>query len=158
MRYTAADFAIGEKVLFGRSRGEQTLGEIIKKNPKRAKVKQLEERGTHKSHQVGTVWTVPYSLLTKTNADTTPAASSGDLVPDEQLKGEAMPRTLSNMRAALVGRRIVAVGYSHFDGEEITPTLILDDGTKVIAMRDDEGNGPGVLEHENAGLLCSAEA
>lgn len=33
-------------------------------------------------------------------------------------------------------------------------TLVLDDGTKVIALRDDEGNGPGVLEHEKAGLLC----
>jgi hypothetical protein len=157
---TAADFSIGEKVLFGRSRGEQTLGEIIKKNPKRAKIKQLESRGTQKTHQVGTVWTVPYTLLTKTGADSatpTTQANSNEahgLIPDDQLQGVAMPRILSAMRAALVGRRIVAIGYSRFDDEEIAPTLVLDDGTKVIAMRDDEGNGPGVLEHENAGLLC----
>lgn len=58
-----ADFKVGDKVLFGRGNGEQTLGEITKKNPTKAKVKQLEARGTQKSHPVGTIWTVPYNLL-----------------------------------------------------------------------------------------------
>lgn len=60
-----SDFTLGEIVYFGRNRGEKTKGEIIKLNPKRAKVKQLEERGTTRSHQVGTEWTVPYSLIYK---------------------------------------------------------------------------------------------
>jgi hypothetical protein len=53
-----------QKVYFGRSRGEQTLGEIVKINRVKVKVKQLESRGTLKSHPVGTIWTVPLSLCT----------------------------------------------------------------------------------------------
>lgn len=58
---TAADFKVGEKVLFGRRK----VGRIVKKNPKTAKIEQLEERGT-----VGEIWTVPYSLLTKAEPET----------------------------------------------------------------------------------------
>jgi len=60
---------VGMKVLFGRSNGQQTLGEIVKVNPRKFKVKQLEERGVRKSHSVGTVWTVPPSLCTPARAD-----------------------------------------------------------------------------------------
>lgn len=60
-----SDFKAGEVIFFGRDRGEKTKGEIIKLNPKRAKVKQLEGRGTNKAHDVGTIWTVPYSLIDK---------------------------------------------------------------------------------------------
>lgn len=55
----------GDKVYFGRSHGEQTLGEVVKVNRVKVKVKQLEARGTYKNYPVGTVWTVPASLLTK---------------------------------------------------------------------------------------------
>lgn len=55
---------VGMQVYFGRSNGEQTLGKIVKINPKKFKVEQLESRGTRKSHNVGTVWTVPPSLCT----------------------------------------------------------------------------------------------
>lgn len=55
---------VGAQVMFGRSRGEQTLGQIVKVNRTRAKVKQLESRGTYQSYPVGTIWTVPFSLLT----------------------------------------------------------------------------------------------
>lgn len=58
-----SQFRVGQRVYFGRSRGEQTLGEIIKINPRKCKVKQLESRGTLKNHRVGTIWTVPFSLL-----------------------------------------------------------------------------------------------
>jgi len=54
----------GDKVYFGRGRGEKTLGEIVKVNPKSYKVKQLESRGTSKAYAVGTVWTVPHRLAT----------------------------------------------------------------------------------------------
>ena len=62
---------VGMKVYFGRGNGEQTLGEIVKVNPKKFKVKQLETRGTRKSHAIGTVWTVPPSLCTPADTEAT---------------------------------------------------------------------------------------
>jgi hypothetical protein len=59
---TINDFSVGDKVLFGRGQGEKTLGEVVKVNRTKLKVKQLEERGTHRNYPVGTVWTVPPSL------------------------------------------------------------------------------------------------
>ena len=59
-----ADCKIGMKVYFGRSNGEKTLGEIVKINRVKIKVKQIEERGTQRDHRVGTIWTVPPSLCT----------------------------------------------------------------------------------------------
>jgi len=54
---------VGQKVLFGRSNGEKTLGEIVKINPSRAKIKQLESRGSFKDHPLGMVWTVPPQFI-----------------------------------------------------------------------------------------------
>lgn len=58
------EWKIGMKVMFGRNNGQKTLGEIVKVNPKKLKVKQLEQRGVQKNHSVGSVWTVPRSLCT----------------------------------------------------------------------------------------------
>jgi hypothetical protein len=55
---------VGDKGYFGRNRGEKTYGEVTKVNRKTLKVRQLEARGTHKSHSVGTLWTVPKTLWT----------------------------------------------------------------------------------------------
>lgn len=60
----------GDKVYFGRSHGEQTLGEVVKVNRVKVKVRQLEQRGMYKTHAVGTVWTVPVSLLVKADGST----------------------------------------------------------------------------------------
>jgi len=54
---------IGMKVVFGRQNGDQTLGEIIKINPTKAKVRTLETRGNGRGSMVGSVWTVPYSMM-----------------------------------------------------------------------------------------------
>jgi hypothetical protein len=54
---------VGMKVVFGRGNGEQTLGEIIKVNSAKAKVRTLESRGNGRGSSVGTVWSVPYSLM-----------------------------------------------------------------------------------------------
>jgi hypothetical protein len=51
------------KVVFGRGNGEKTLGEIVKINPTKAKVKTLESRGNGRGSDIGSVWTVPYSLM-----------------------------------------------------------------------------------------------
>lgn len=54
---------VGDPVLFGRGKGEKTKGTITKKNLKTCKVRQDEERGTQKSHKIGTIWTVPPALI-----------------------------------------------------------------------------------------------
>jgi hypothetical protein len=63
------DCSVGMKVYFGRGRGEKTPGEVIKCNPSRAKVRQIGERGTSRTYVEGTVWTVPYSLLTPADVE-----------------------------------------------------------------------------------------
>lgn len=57
------DCKVGMSVLFGRGNGEQTLGEITQVNRSKCKVKQMESRGTMRSYPVGTIWTVPASLM-----------------------------------------------------------------------------------------------
>ncbi len=54
----------GEKVYFGRSHGEKTLGEIVKDNTKTYKIRQLEARGSYKNYPVGSLWNVAKSLVT----------------------------------------------------------------------------------------------
>tara|TARA_R110002126_G_scaffold87908_1_gene210963 strand:- start:166 stop:555 length:390 start_codon:yes stop_codon:yes gene_type:complete len=53
------EYKIGMSVSFGRPNGEQTIGKIVKVNPKKLKIEQTEVRGSRKTHAVGTVWTVP---------------------------------------------------------------------------------------------------
>lgn len=55
---------VGMRVYFGRSRGEKTLGEVVKLNDKKAKVKTLEGRGQGRGSGVGVEWGVPYSMMT----------------------------------------------------------------------------------------------
>jgi len=52
---------VGMQVVFGRGRGEKTLGIVVKLNDKKAKVKTLENRGSRS--QAGSEWGVPYSLM-----------------------------------------------------------------------------------------------
>lgn len=56
----------GMVVVFGRDRGEQTLGKVIKCNPTKAKVQTLESRGSdwkRGGNDAGQIWGVPYSLM-----------------------------------------------------------------------------------------------
>jgi hypothetical protein len=71
--------ALGSKVYFGRSLGEQTLGEVIKVNRTSALIKQLESRGTRKAHEVGKVWRVPFILLAPA-----PSGQGGSGNPERQ--------------------------------------------------------------------------
>lgn len=59
-------FKVGDKVLFGRTHGETTLGTVVKVNRVKLKVRQDETRGTFRAYPVGTVWNVPVSLCRKT--------------------------------------------------------------------------------------------
>ena len=57
-----SDGKVGQRVMFGRDNGEKTMGVIVKVNPKKFKVKQLESRGSFRGYPAGTAWTVPASL------------------------------------------------------------------------------------------------
>jgi hypothetical protein len=85
-----ADMTVGMKVYFGRAHGERTLGEIVKINPAKVKVRQLESRGSIKGHPVGTVWTVPPFLCTpaEEGATASPAPTAAKAMPtyDEALR------------------------------------------------------------------------
>jgi len=54
------ELKIGSKVVFGRTNGEQTKGEVVKINQKTLKIRQTETRS---KHPIGTVWSVPHSLV-----------------------------------------------------------------------------------------------
>lgn len=56
-------------VVFGRPNGEQTIGEVVKCNPAKAKIKTLENRGLFGQRPVGQVWVVPYTLIRPATAD-----------------------------------------------------------------------------------------
>jgi hypothetical protein len=70
MRLTKADFKQGQKVYFGSPNGEKTLGEIVKLNPTKARVKTLEERGRRTTS--GEIWNVPYGLMQPADNNTKP--------------------------------------------------------------------------------------
>lgn len=57
-----SSYGVGDKVLFGRANGEQTLGEVVKVNRVKLKVKQLTARGMYRNYPIGSVWIVPVSL------------------------------------------------------------------------------------------------
>jgi hypothetical protein len=73
-----------------------------------------------------------------------------------KLRGAAMPGILKQAQR-LVGRTIAQIGYvkenSEYDGVQYFPTIVLDDGTELVAQQDDECNGPGSLAFGD-NILC----
>jgi hypothetical protein len=69
-------FKVGDRVLFGRAHGERTLGEVVKINRSRMRVKQLDARGTYKTHPIGTVWVVPMALCDHADGRTAPTEAA----------------------------------------------------------------------------------
>lgn len=68
----------GMSVMFGRGRGERTLGRVVKVNRLRVKVQQLTKRGSLKDYPVGTLWAVPPNLLSPASAE---EAATAEVVP-----------------------------------------------------------------------------
>lgn len=102
---------VGDKVYFGRSHGEQTLGEIVKINPKKFKVKQLEQRGTLKSYPIGTIWTVPPSLCTPAPSDAKPGQEPAAEPPKAKRPDAEIMREIRGLYSALSPENL------HMDGE-----------------------------------------
>lgn len=116
----------GMQVTFGRTHGERTIGTVMKCNPKKAKVRQDEARG---SHPVGTIWTVPYSLI------------HADGVAEPHASGP-YPNGLT-----ITGVRYLSGVERQSEGWESDTVvcLVLSDGSVIYASQDYEGNGPGAL-------------
>jgi len=64
-----SEIKVGQVVFFGRGRGEQTKGEVIKVNRKSVGVRTLENRGS--KSEAGAKWKVHPSLITLADEDTT---------------------------------------------------------------------------------------
>jgi len=70
-------FKAGDKVIFGRTHGEQTRGTVVKVNRTTVLVEQDEERGVNRVRSVGTKWKVPFNLCRLVNG---PAANTNAVV------------------------------------------------------------------------------
>lgn len=115
---------VGMEVWFGRTNGERTKGTVLKCNPKKAKVRQGEARG---QHPIGTVWTVPYSLIHSDNAPETVGPYPNGLT--------------------ITGVRYLTPQEMQTEGWEggTCVAVVLSDGSIIYASQDYEGNGAGAL-------------
>ena len=53
----------------------------------------------------------------------------------------------NNALASIVGKKVVAASMQYDDYfDDDAPVLEFDDGTKLIMLSDEEGNGPGSFE------------
>ena len=69
MARSTNEFKVGDKVTFGRRRGQKTRGTVVKVNPKRLKVRTDEVRGLRAHAKTGEVWNVPPSMCEKVGTD-----------------------------------------------------------------------------------------
>ena len=98
---------VGMKVYFGRSHGEKTLGEIVKLNPQKAKIRQLEDRGSIRDYKIGTIWTVPYNLMSPADPSAVPAPS---VQTPASVTPPAAPKTFKAGEKVIFGKRDKIVG------------------------------------------------
>lgn len=122
---TLGDYKLGERVMFGRDSGEKTLGEVVKINRSKLKIRQLESRGTFKSHAIGTIWTVPPSLCAKTDASCGTSAPAGFVVTsaeslDRKTVANGFPNTPVRARPEVEIMRDVARIYSRLSPESLS--------------------------------------
>jgi hypothetical protein len=124
---------VGMTVSFGRGRGAHTKGRVLKVNEKKAKVETLEQRN---SNAAGTIWNVPYSLLT--------AVEWSEALPVAPKQAQPYPNglTITGVRY-LTGRECEQEGWE--GGCDPAVALTMSDGSMIFASQDYEGNGPGAL-------------
>jgi hypothetical protein len=57
-------FEVGDRVVFGRERGEKTVGEVVgRTGAGKLKIRQTEARGSERNYREGAVWTVSPELV-----------------------------------------------------------------------------------------------
>lgn len=125
---------VGMTVTFGRMAGEKTTGVVEKCNPSKAKVRTTEARGRTPA---GTIWNVPYSMLTADGVEEKTAFPIGLTIVGVQ---------------TLTARQLEEQGWEPSYNPAVC--LVLSDGTRLFASQDYEGNGPGAL----FGLLRTGES
>lgn len=99
---------VGQKVKFGRPNGEKTLGEVVKVNRTRAKIRQLEARGTKRVRAEG-VWNVPFSLIEPADGEKSkPRRSREEILAElRRIEGRLSPENLfmDGLRSRTAARR-----------------------------------------------------
>jgi hypothetical protein len=124
------DCKVGMTVSFGRGRGAHTKGRVLKVNDKKAKVETLEQRN---SNAAGTIWNVPYSMLTACEF----------VAPEKPPYPNGL--TITGVRY-LTRTECVNEGWGETMGEyDAAVALTLSDGSMIFASQDYEGNGPGAM-------------
>jgi hypothetical protein len=113
---------IGTKVYFGRENGQRTLGEIVKLNPTKAKVKILEARGS--SSQAGSLWGVPYSMLTP--------ADENVVVAGRPISVQLPPKELTYSPFDHINNLILEAILSCYSG--LSPENLTADGERPMAQ------------------------
>jgi hypothetical protein len=108
---TRNDFHVGQEVMFGRNRGQQTRGKIVKLNPKKAKVQNLELRGYRQAATVGETWIVPYSLISAVN---------GEAQTETQVEASEEPLTYSPFEEDNLILEAIAGIYCNLSPENLT--------------------------------------
>lgn len=96
------DFKAGDKVIFGRRHGEQTIGRVVRVNRRSLTVEQLEARGTLRDYPVGTKWKVSRALVRLAEEAEAAPAKAATPAP-----AKAAPRNVDAQRArwAEAGRK-----------------------------------------------------
>jgi hypothetical protein len=95
---------IGDRVMFGRPNGEQSLGEVVKINSKNVKVKLLENRGAGRGSAPGSIWNVGKTLCrpVDASAQSTPATPpASPLTPPGSVLERALSKLTSDERSAV---------------------------------------------------------
>ena len=124
------DCKVGMTVSFGRGRGAHTKGRVLKVNDKKAKVETLEQRN---SNAAGTIWNVPYSMLTACEF----------VAPQAQPYPNGL--TITGVRY-MTRPECITEGWGEAMGAyDAAVALTLSDGSMIFASADYEGNGPGAL-------------
>lgn len=101
-------FKVGDKVIFGRTHGEQTNGTVVKVNPTTVIVAQDEVRGTFRTRDVGTKWKVPFNLVRLAEG---PAANTNEVAAPKAKRAESeIMRDIIKVYASLLPENLTCDG------------------------------------------------